>query len=80
MATIDQNLFRPKTKVFRKVTVGENTIILDALGNEGATFRPIAFFVSRVYRGYRHSEGQFKTKKEAVEHFNKVIEFYKRFD
>lgn len=76
--TLEQDLFRPKTKVFRKVTVGENTIILDALGHEGATFRPFAFFVSRVYMGYEYSEGTFKTKKEAVEHFNEVIEFYKQ--
>lgn len=38
MATIDQDLIRPKTKVFRKVTIGVNTIILEAFGSEGAGF------------------------------------------
>ena len=80
MATIDQNLFRPKTKVCRKVTIGENTIILDVCGNEGAGFHPIVYSVIRVDKfGYRSLEGQFKTKAEAVACFQETTAFYERF-
>ena len=78
--TIDQNLFRPKTKVFRKVTIGENTIILDACGHEGAGFHPFVYSVIRVDKfGYRSLEGQFKTKAEAVACFKETTAFYERF-
>jgi hypothetical protein len=80
MATIDQNLFRPKTKVCRKVTIGEYTIILDVLGHEGAEFHPIVYSVIRVDKfGYRSLEGQLKTKAEAVACFKKTTAFYERF-
>ena len=79
MATIDQNLFRPKTKVCRKVTIGEYTIILDVLGHEGAGFHPIVYSVIRVDKfGYRRLEGQFKTKAEAVACFKETKAFYER--
>ena len=80
MATIDQDLIRPKTKVFRKVTIGVNTITLEAFGSEGAGFYPFAFYVIRVDRyGYTNVEGDFKTKAEAVECFKKTTAFYERF-
>ena len=61
MATIDQDLIRPKTKVFRKVTIGVNTITLEAFGSEGAGFYPFAFYVIRVDRyGYINVEGDFR--------------------
>ena len=80
MATIDQNIFRPKTKVCRKVTIGEYTIILDVLGHEGAGFHPFVYSVIRVDKfGYRSLEGQFKTKAEAVARFKEATAFYERF-
>ena len=80
MATIDQGLFRPKTKVWRKVTIGKYTVILDVLGHEGAGFHPFAYFVTRIDEfGYHHSEGTFKTKKEAEACFKETIEFCERF-
>lgn len=80
MATIDQDLIRPKTKVCRKVTIGEYTIILDVYGHEGAGFNPIVYTVKRVDKyGYESLEGQFKTKAEAVECFKETISFYEKF-
>lgn len=77
--TIDQNIFRPKTKIFRKVIIGENTIILNALGHEGAGFHPFVYSVIRVGKfGYRSVKGQFKTKVEAVACFKETTAFYEK--
>ena len=67
-----------KTKVSRKVTIGEETVTLEILGMEGAIFTPIVYHVIRNHRGfYNVVEGEFKTKKEAVSFFKELTEKFR---
>ena len=67
-----------KTKVSRKVIIGEETVTLEIFGREGAIFTPIVYHVIRNHRGfYNVVEGEFKTKKEAVSFFKELTENFR---